>query len=67
MIEFTREELEEIKKWAAVMGYQGTVKELEGALSLNRRIVRTCEAALVSLKQQQENQDRISETGAPIS
>lgn len=43
---FTREELVEIKKWAEVIGYQGTVKSLEAALELNRGIVEKCEAGV---------------------
>lgn len=43
---FTKEELAEICKWAEVMGYQGTAKDLEKALAMNRGIVVKCTVGL---------------------
>lgn len=45
-IPFTPDELAEIKKWAEVIGYQGTARDLERALALNRGIVGKCAAGL---------------------
>lgn len=53
--EFTPQELQEIKKWANVIGYQGTAADLRPALELNRAIVTKIEARLSEKKPHGKN------------
>ncbi len=45
-IELTREELLALRAWLAVLGFQGTAKELEKPLALHAGIMGKVEAAL---------------------
>lgn len=54
-LEFTPQELAEIKKWANIIGYQGTANDLRPALELNRIILAKIESQLAQKKTAPKN------------